>query len=184
MVLDMIGSARLPPFESMSPQAARALFVALATQRPPGPSGGRDRRRHAARRRPATLELPAVPAGHRRARTRWSSTSTAAAGCSAATTPTTRSAATCACGRTRSSSRSTTGTRPRPASPPRWTTRSPRCTGSSANAEALGGSAGRWRWPAGAPAATSPRSSASSRATPAARRSPASCCSRRSPTAT
>jgi cation diffusion facilitator CzcD-associated flavoprotein CzcO/acetyl esterase/lipase len=40
IVLEMIESLRLPPVESMSPEAARALFVALATQQPPGPAVG------------------------------------------------------------------------------------------------------------------------------------------------
>jgi cation diffusion facilitator CzcD-associated flavoprotein CzcO/acetyl esterase/lipase len=40
MVLEMLESLRLPPMESMQPQAARALFEALATQRPPGPAVG------------------------------------------------------------------------------------------------------------------------------------------------
>ncbi len=40
IVLEVIESLGLPPVESMSPQAARALFVALATQRPPGPAVG------------------------------------------------------------------------------------------------------------------------------------------------
>ena len=40
IVLEVIESLRLPPVESLSPQAARALFDALATQRPPGPAVG------------------------------------------------------------------------------------------------------------------------------------------------
>ena len=40
ILLEMIESLRLPPVESMSPEAARALFVALATQQPPGPAVG------------------------------------------------------------------------------------------------------------------------------------------------
>jgi acetyl esterase/lipase len=40
IVLEMIESLRLPPVESLSPEAARALFNALATQRPPGPAVG------------------------------------------------------------------------------------------------------------------------------------------------
>jgi cation diffusion facilitator CzcD-associated flavoprotein CzcO/acetyl esterase/lipase len=40
IVLEMIESLGLPAIESMSPQAARALFVALAGQRPPGPAVG------------------------------------------------------------------------------------------------------------------------------------------------
>ena len=40
MVLEMIESLGLPAIESMSPQAARALLVALDAQRPPGPAVG------------------------------------------------------------------------------------------------------------------------------------------------
>jgi cation diffusion facilitator CzcD-associated flavoprotein CzcO/acetyl esterase/lipase len=40
IVLEMIEALRLPAIESMSPQAARALFVALDAQRPPGPAVG------------------------------------------------------------------------------------------------------------------------------------------------
>ena len=40
IVMEVIESLGLPPVESMSPEAARALFVALATQRPPGPAVG------------------------------------------------------------------------------------------------------------------------------------------------
>ena len=40
ILLEMIESLRLPPVESLSPEAARALFVALATQQPPGPAVG------------------------------------------------------------------------------------------------------------------------------------------------
>jgi acetyl esterase/lipase len=40
IVLEVIESLGLPPVESMSPEAARTLFVALATQRPPGPAVG------------------------------------------------------------------------------------------------------------------------------------------------
>jgi len=40
IVLEVIESLGLPPVESMPPQAARALFDALATQRPPGPAVG------------------------------------------------------------------------------------------------------------------------------------------------
>ena len=40
MVLEMIESLGLPSIESMSPQAARALIVALDAQRPPGPPVG------------------------------------------------------------------------------------------------------------------------------------------------
>jgi cation diffusion facilitator CzcD-associated flavoprotein CzcO/acetyl esterase/lipase len=40
IVLEMIESLRLPAIESMSPQAARALLVALDAQRPPGPAVG------------------------------------------------------------------------------------------------------------------------------------------------
>jgi cation diffusion facilitator CzcD-associated flavoprotein CzcO/acetyl esterase/lipase len=40
MMLEMIESLGLPAVESMSPQAARELFAALANQRPPGPMVG------------------------------------------------------------------------------------------------------------------------------------------------
>jgi cation diffusion facilitator CzcD-associated flavoprotein CzcO/acetyl esterase/lipase len=40
IVLDVIESLGLPPIESLSPEAARALFVALAEQRPRGPEVG------------------------------------------------------------------------------------------------------------------------------------------------
>jgi acetyl esterase/lipase len=40
IVLEMIESLGLPPIESMSPQDARALYIALAEQRPPGPPVG------------------------------------------------------------------------------------------------------------------------------------------------
>ena len=124
ILLEMIESLRLPPVESMSPEAARALFVALATRSRPDPQWARSWTAPC-RARPANSSFGSIgrpPRGH----TQWWCTTTAAAGCSAATTPTTRSAATCASGPARSSYRSTIGTPPRPDSPRRWMTRSPR----------------------------------------------------------
>jgi len=40
IVLEVIESLGLPPVETLSPEVARALFVALAGQRPPGPAVG------------------------------------------------------------------------------------------------------------------------------------------------
>ncbi len=136
--------------------------------------GGRGRRRRRCPARPARWRTAST--GRRaRVRIRSSSTSTAAAGCSAATTPTTRSAATSACAPTRSSCRSTTAMRPRRASPPRSTTGSPRCAGSRPTPQRWAASRASSRCAAGAPAATSPPSSARWRATPAGRASPVRC---------
>ena len=76
---------------------------------------------------------------------------------------------------------------PRPrgrASRPPSTMRSPRCSGSPSTPSSSAGSPASSPSPGGARAATSPPSSAGWRATRAGRRSPVSCCSRRSPTAT
>ena len=158
----------LPPLETLSVDEARAFSTAMAAERPPGPEVGEivDGVLPGAGRRP---RLPPLPAGDARARTRSSSTSTAAAGCSAARTPTTRSAATCACAPTRSSCRSNYRHAPEARFPAAVDDAFAALQWIAANAAGPRRRArAGWRCAAGAPAATSPPSSASWRATPAA----------------
>jgi cation diffusion facilitator CzcD-associated flavoprotein CzcO len=156
ILLDTIAALGLPRMESLDPASARAFSRSLAATRPPGPPVGEI----------ADGVLPGA-AGDLAYRLYLS---TVAAGCLAAATRTIRSAAICASDRMPSSCLSIIGMRPRLVSRRRSMTRSRRSSGSR-------GTRSRWaarrissQCAAGAPARTSPRSSASSpvmRAVPA-----------------
>ena len=144
----------------------------------------RDRRRHAARRR-RRPRLPPLPPGDARPAPDRRLLPRRRLGARQPASPTTRSAATCACAATCVIVSVELPPRARGPLPGRRRRRLRRAAvDRRPRRRARRASRASWPWPAGAPAATSPPSSASWPATPAARRSPASCCSPRSPTAT